>query len=57
MPPSLVDALVKGGGKLQVLELDWWAVSVEDWNKIAKVCINVERLKITLDAPFAKLVR
>jgi hypothetical protein len=56
IPSDLVDTLIQGGKRLKTLEIDWWEISVEDWTKIAKVCVGIERLKLTLDASFTKLV-
>lgn len=57
LPEGLSKKICEQGSRLKVLELDWWAVGKEVVEKIAKRCKALERLKVTFDAPFGKLVR
>ncbi|CAE6440152.1 unnamed protein product [Rhizoctonia solani] len=55
VPKDMVDAL-RECNKVQHLECDWWAWGVDDLKDLVEGCVNLQTLRITLNAPFARLL-
>ncbi|CAE6419373.1 unnamed protein product [Rhizoctonia solani] len=55
VPRDLVDAL-RECTKVQHLECDWWAWGIDDLKELVEGCVHLQTLRITLDAPFARLL-
>lgn len=55
VPSDVVDAL-RGCARVKHLECDWWAWGMDDLKELIEGCVNLETLRITLDAPFARLL-
>ncbi|KAH7339403.1 hypothetical protein B0J17DRAFT_654973 [Rhizoctonia solani] len=52
---DIVDAL-RACNNVKHLECDWWAWGVDDLKELAEGCVNLQTLRITLDAPFTRLL-
>ncbi|CEL61096.1 hypothetical protein RSOLAG1IB_04336 [Rhizoctonia solani AG-1 IB] len=55
VPRDIVDALA-ACNKVKHLECDWWAWGADELKELIEGCVNLETLRITLDAPFARLL-
>ncbi|KAJ1304365.1 hypothetical protein OPQ81_005519 [Rhizoctonia solani] len=55
VPRDIVDAF-KTCNKVKHLECDWWAWGIDELKELVEGCVNLQTLRITLDAPFARLL-
>lgn len=56
LPDGLLPALFRHKQSLRALELDFWECSFERTKAILETCLNLQKLSVIFDAPFAKLV-
>ncbi|CAE6508857.1 unnamed protein product [Rhizoctonia solani] len=55
VPKDIVDAF-QACNNLKHLECDWWAWGIDDLKELVEGCVNLQTLRITLDAPFTRLL-
>ncbi|CDZ98295.1 hypothetical protein [Phaffia rhodozyma] len=56
LPDELLCKICDKGTRLKVLELDWWTIGKDALEKITKKRRGLEKLRVTFDAPFGKLL-
>ncbi|KZT57706.1 hypothetical protein CALCODRAFT_268901 [Calocera cornea HHB12733] len=52
IPPEVVDSFK---GTIKVLECDWWLWKLDDLRTVIERCLQLEVIKIALDAPFTRI--
>ncbi|KAJ3817648.1 hypothetical protein F5880DRAFT_1618091 [Lentinula raphanica] len=55
LPSAILDRL-RGCKQLTTLDCDFWSISISNLKSLLESCSELQNLKISLDAPFAKLL-